>query len=266
MFYLAGNGLPRSAQELASSLRESLQQTFAPNENLTVRIEGGNYPDVTSVCIDLSGGNVDAGQIPPRPVGVGRSRPGLYTRKLEISGRPIRVQGTEVYLDLAATDARFDYDRDKEGRPLLLLAAAREGNIEVKISHDDLQALLLTQARAAAAKQGVAIEKAALELVPIDHRSLAMAVRLTAKNFFVRATVDVKGQLKVNELTARLSNLSCEGAGPVGTLTGNLLQPYLERFNNTEVPLTAISLGNLHLQDLQITVGSSLAVKAVFGG
>ena len=93
-----------------------------------------------------------------------------------------------------------------------------------------------------------------------------MAVRVTAKKLFARATVEIKGQLRVDdELNARLSSLSCEGEGIVGGLASNLIRPYLERFNNTQLPLTAISLGNVHLHDLQIAAGGALKVKATFG-
>ncbi|HEY0790479.1 MAG TPA: hypothetical protein VGD78_05385 [Chthoniobacterales bacterium] len=268
MFYLEGDDLPRSALEMASSLRTSLQRffTLAPNENLSVRIEGGNYPAVDRFCIGLSGAKLEVERIPPKPAGIGQRRPALRALKLEISGHTIRVQETEVHLDLMAADVRFDYDRDKEGRLLLLLVAAGRGDVEVKISHEGLEALLLAQAKAVAARQGVVVEKVTLELEPIDQRSLAMAVRLTAKKLFMRATVQVKGQVQVdNELNARILKLSCEGEGPMGTLISNFLGPYLERLDDLKVPLMAISLGNIRLQDVQLGFGRFLEVRAVFG-
>lgn len=269
MFYLSGHDFPRSAQELESSLLESLRTlfTFPSGESRPVRVEGGNFPEVDRIRLDLSGATIDARRPPPKPVGVGQPRPGVRASNLEILGHPIRVREAGVHLDLSASDVLFDYDRDHEGRPLLLLVAAETGRVVVEISRGDLESLLLAEAKAAAAKQGVTVEKTALDLVPIDQRSLAIAARVTAKKLFARATVEVKGQLRVDDnLNAKLSALSCEGEGIVGGLAGNLIRPYLERFNNTELPLTAVSLGTVHLHDLRIEASASLKVQATFGG
>jgi hypothetical protein len=268
MFYLSGYDFPQSAQELESSLLESLRTlfTFPSGETRLVRVEGGNYPEVDTIRVDLSGAATDARQ-PPKPVGVGQNRSGVHASRLEILGHPIRIRGAGVHLDLSASEVSFDYDRDHEGRPLLMLADAEAGRVAVEISRGDLEALLLAEAKAAAARQGVAVEKAALDLVPLDQRSVAIAARVTAKKLFARATVEVKGQLAVDdELNAKLSALSCEGEGIVGGLAGNLIRPYLERFNNTVLPLAAVPLGTVHLHDLRIDAGDSLKVQATFGG
>lgn len=203
---------------------------------------------------------------PPKPVGVGQSQPGVRASQLEILGHPVNVQGAAVHLDLNAGDVLFDYDRDREGRPLLLLVAAEAGRVGVEISRADLEALLLAEAKAAAAKQGVTVENAALDLVPIDQRSVAITARVTAKKLFARATVEVRGQLRVDdELNAKISGLSCEGEGIVGGLAGNLIRPYLERFNDAELPLAAVPLGTVRLHDLRIEAGDALKVQAAFG-
>ncbi|MBV8900438.1 MAG: hypothetical protein JOY92_10060 [Verrucomicrobia bacterium] len=268
MFYLSGNDFPQSAQELESSLLRSLRTlfTFPSGESRPVRVEDRDYPEVDRIRVDLSGTATDARQPPPKPAGVGQRRPGVHASQLEIFGHPIRIRGAGMHLDLSAGDVSFDYDRDHEGHPLLVLAAAEAGRVAIEISRGDLEALLLAEAKTAAAKQGVAVENAALDLVPINQRSVAIAARVTAKKLIARATVEVKGQLAVDdELNATLSALSCAGEGIVGGLAGNLIRPYLERFNNTKLPLAAVSLGTIHLHDLRIGAGDSLKVQATFG-
>lgn len=269
MFYLSSHDFPRSTQELESSLLESLRTVlaFSPGESRPVRVEGGNLPAVDRIRIDLSGATViDTRQPPPRPVGVGQTEPGVQAAQLEILGHPVHVRGAGIHLDLNAGDVLFNYDRDREGRPLLLLAAAEAGRVTIKISRDDLETLLLAEAKAAAAKQGVAVEKATLDLVPVDQRSVAIVARVTAKKLFARATVEVRGQLRVDdELNAKLLGLSCEGEGIVGGLAGNLIRPYLERFNNAKLPLAAVSLGTIRLHNLRIEAGPSLQLQAAFG-
>jgi hypothetical protein len=105
-----------------------------------------------------------------------------------------------------------------------------------------------------------------LTLVPLDIGSVAVAVRATAKKLFARANVEARGQLTVDEgLTAKVSALSCHGEGIVGGVAGNPIRPYLEHFNNTELPLTGTSLGNVRLHDLRLDVSGSLKVEAAFG-
>ena len=248
---------------------ESLRTIFAfsPGEIRPVRVAGGNLAAVDKIRIDLSGATViDARRPPPRPVGIGQAEPGVHAAQLEILGHPVHVQGAGMHLDLNAGDVLFNYDRDREGRPLLLLAAAEAGRMTIEISRDDLETLLLAEAKAAAAKQGVAVEKAALDLVPIDQRSVAIVARVTAKKLFARATVEVRGQLRIDdELNAKLLALSCEGEGIVGSLAGSLIRPYLERFNNAELPLAAVSLGTVRLHNLCIEAGPSLRLQAAFG-
>ena len=269
MFYLSGHDYPQSAQELESSLLEPLRTlfTFPSGGSKPVRVEGAaRFPELDSIRLDLSGAVLNARRPPPPPVGAGQPRPGVRASHLEILGRPIQVRGAGINLELNATDVLFDYDRDRDGCPLLLLAAAESGQVRIEINRGDLEALLLAEAKAAAATQGVIVERAALDLVPIDQRSVAIAARVRAKKLFVHATVEVKGQLKVDDdLNAKLSGLSCEGEGIVGGLAGNLIRPYLERFNNAELPLTAVSLGSVHLHDLRIDAGDSLIVRATFG-
>ena len=51
----------------------------------------------------------------------------------------------------------------------------------------------------------------------------------------------------------------------MGGLAGNLIRPYLERFNNTGLPLMGVSLGDVRLRDLRIDVSGPLKVEAAFG-
>ena len=48
-------------------------------------------------------------------------------------------------------------------------------------------------------------------------------------------------------------------------LAGNLLRPYLERFNDRGLSLTGVSLGTVRLHGLRIDVSGRLKVEAAFG-
>ena len=269
MFYLSGNDFPQSAKSLHASLLESLRTFFTlpADDRPVVSVGGGDYPALERIRVDLTGVKVDAGQPPPKPVGVGERRPGPSARTLEISGHPIRILGAGIQLELAADEVQFAYGRDARGRPLLLLETAKSGEVDVQIRNADLEALLLTQANALAAQHGVTIEQAAVELTPVDPRTVTAAVRVTVKKLVARAPLTIRGRISIDDaLNATFSELSCHGEGIVGGLAGSVIRPYLDRFQNAQVPLAAVSLGAVHLHHLTIDAdGAALRVKAGFG-
>src|SRR5687767_13379210 len=146
MFPLAGDSFPTSSDELGTAIEDAIRDVFSLPKKAGVTIKGGKFPDLKHVVIDLSGAKLSATEPPPKPIGVGKREPGPTVEKLEITGHPILYEQTKLDLDLQATGLRFDFDRDKRGGPLLVLAAAEEGRVEAKIKRKDIEALLLSVA------------------------------------------------------------------------------------------------------------------------
>src|SRR5688500_3140878 len=137
MFPLAGREFPGNAEELESALTDALAEVFTLKKKGVVSIDGGDFPDLDSVSVNLDGAQVSATEPPPKPIGVGKRKPGLTVGELEVSGHPIRYEQTKLDLDLTATGLTFDFDRDKQGRPVLVLTDAEDGRVEAKISKKD---------------------------------------------------------------------------------------------------------------------------------
>src|SRR3954470_23841158 len=126
MFPLAGKAFPATTDQLTDAIREALEDVFTlPDKSAGVSAEGGKFPDVKSVTLDLDGATVSATDAPPKPVGVGKRESGITVGKLEISGHPIRYQKAKLDLDVSAKGLAFDFDRDKKGHPLLVLTDAK---------------------------------------------------------------------------------------------------------------------------------------------
>ena len=267
MFPLAGKDFPTTADDLATAIRDALETVFTlPKKTAGVSVDGGKFPDLKSVTLDLDGAAVSATKPPPKPVGVGKRKPGVTVDKLEISGHPIKYEKAKLDLDVSAKGLTFDFDRDKKGNPLLVLTDAKDGKVQAKISKADLQSVLLEAATLAAKQQGVAIQDLQLDLKQLGPRSVSASARVKAKKMMMSGVVNVKGQLDIDdELNATASGLECTGEGMIGGAAAGFLQKKIASYNGTQIPLMAFSLGDVTLRDLKIKLDSSLQVTAAFG-
>jgi hypothetical protein len=267
MFPLAGKKFPTSADELADALTAALAGVFALKGADAVDVAGGKFPSVKTVTIDLDGATVSANKLPPKPVGVGKREPGPSVDKLNLSAQPIKYEKAELNLKLSATGLEFDFDRDKKGNPLLVLASAKDGKVDLRISKDDIESLLKEAATLAAAQQGIKIADLELDLTKAGPRAVAADVRVTAKKMMMTGVLRITGQLDIDDdLSATLWNLDCKGEGMVGSAAAGIVKNKIAPYDGMTVPLMAFSLGDVVLRDLKIDLKKDLHVTAAFGG
>src|SRR3954466_1746498 len=165
MFPLAGKDFPSNADELAWSIHDALAEVLTlPSNGSSVKVEGGKYPSVSKLKVNLDGAAVSATEPPPKPKPSGKRLPGIEVGQLEVSGKPIKYEKSKLDLTLKAKDVHFDYSRDKKGHPLLVLTDASVGHVKAEISKADLQSLLLAVAREVGNQQNVKIEDLQLNL------------------------------------------------------------------------------------------------------
>ena len=266
MFPLRTDTLPEDAEDLQAALEDSLRRVIQPTRDM-VAVEDKAYPQLAAIRISLD--DARAGYRPPAgiPAAAGAVEPALQVDVLELTGRPFFIADAPVDLSCRARDVRIGQSAGKDGKRLLILQSAAEGNVEVAIAIADLEKLVLQAAKIEAAKQGVAVEEVRLDLRSPGDRALELAVHVRARKLFLSATVRMSGKAAVDEhLTARLSDLECSGEGALGSLACGVLGPYLERFNGREFSLLALPLGEIKLHDVRVATGNELRVSARFGG
>jgi len=158
MFPLAGKEFPSNSDELCRSIQDALEEVlaFPGKDGSAVNVEG-SFPKIRKLKIDLSGARINVTEPPPQPKPKGKRTPGITLDKLDIAGHPIFYEKNKADLGLSARGLSFDFAHGADGNALLVLTDAQDGTIEVKISKDDLQAMLLSIASAAAKQQGVTI-------------------------------------------------------------------------------------------------------------
>ena len=267
MFPLQTDSLPPNADSLRSALENSLRQVVRLSGREMVAVDDRNYPELNALRLSLDRATlVDRPPLPRVALPEAAAEPALSVLDFEISGRPLIVHGASIDLSCRARVVEIGQARNKEGQIVLLLRKAAEGRLEVGLTLADLEALVLTGAKAAAAEHGVSVEDVRIELRAETDRALELVVHVRAKKLFLSATVRISGRTEIDEqFNARLIGLECAGDGTLGTLACGFIAPHLQRFDGRAFSLLALPLGEVKLRDIRIASGDQLKITAKFG-
>ena len=267
MFPLAGNNFPGSSDELAESIQDALAEVLTlSRKDRAVSAEGGKYPSIKKLKINLNNAVVSATDPPPKPEATGKRTKGIEVDQLEVTGKPIKYEQNKLEMELKANGVTLDFARDKKGNPLLVLADAKDGHVQAKISKDDIESLARTAAEMAAQPQGIKIDDLDLTLSSEGKRSVAADVRVKAKKMMVSGVIHIRGKLDIDDaLNATVSGLECTGEGMIGTMAAGLVKSKLKGYEGKVFPLMTFSLGDVTLRDLKIDVKNAVQVTAEFG-
>jgi len=181
VFYLAGDNEPKDAEQLRTALELAIRQTVQFPADQKLINWTGDYPAFDLFTVDLTNGRLDPNHAPPTPHGIGPTKPAITAKLLRVIAQPLWVEKAKLDIDLQAHDAQMNFDRDAQGRLLLLPGRFGSGQLSIEMALADLKDLLLTQEKARAGGQGVTIEKLDVNLRQISERSLALEARITAK-------------------------------------------------------------------------------------
>jgi hypothetical protein len=267
MFPLSGKNYPRSVQELSESLVTAMEQLVRfPDRRKVINITGGSFPSLDQVKINLTDAMVVTEELPPRPEAAGDIQPGVKVTSLEVLGHPIRHQAAKVDLSLRARGLNFDFARDRDGIPMLLLQAAESGQVEVRVTQPDLQSLVASVAAMIIKPHGIVVQELAVNLAKLGPRTVEAQVRVKAKKAFVSGTLLLRARVDVDdELIATVSSLSVNGDGMIGKLAAGALKGKLGEIEGEKIPLTTFSLGDVRLHDLTVLTHDGLCITAEFG-
>ena len=264
MFLLNTTTLPATATDLARAINESVRSAFnLANDRVEVRDLA--YPHLTAIEVALDGAKLP-GRPPALPSLATEAGPALTVGSFKAGGRGLSVGPAALDFALTADGVELYQAKDGGGKVVLVLHNAARGNVEASVAKADLEALIAEVAKSRAEAHGVSIESVELSLRSHSPRSLAAEVRLRAKKLFLSASIQVTGQLDLDEaLNARLSGLDCQGEGALGGVACGVLKPHLEKLNGREFPLLSLPFGEVRLRDVRLGVGERLSVTAEFG-
>jgi hypothetical protein len=264
MFPLYIATFPSSATDLARLLNENLQHIFIA-ESGPVTIREHSYPHLGAISISLDGARLRAD--PPRLAVIsGKTSPALEVDQLTLSASAFSLGPAAVNLSLSAREVQLGQSKDSNNQIVLSIESATDGNMEISVTQADLEALIARLAQNQASKRGIAIDGVQLKLRQKSAHSLAAEVYLRAHKLFLSASIQVTGQLELDDqLNLEISDLNCTGDGGIATLACSILKLYLQKVEGREFPLMSLPLGKIRLRDVRLTVGDKLCVTAEFG-
>ena len=265
-FPLSQDDVPRTGQQLARSMVGGWKNSLMlPDPAAVVDIEGGRYPAVDSMRVDLSKSIVNPSHT---PAGIGDYKPttkGLTVEHFQVVAEPMLNRKSRINIEITGTHVRLDLQHDKNGKPILMLTDALEGTLHFDASHDDLQKLVQAMAREKAASHAVSIRSTELDLQSIGPRSVLADLHVSTAVGFIPAGMRFTARVDIDDhMNARISNLTCVGDDILGPLIVGLIHPAIAKYNNTTHPLISFPSGQLKLRDVQIQAGEHIDMTARF--
>ena len=158
VFSLGQVRMPQDPTELSVALKEGWKPVISvPDLQKAVLIQGDAYPSLETLKIDLS----DAELHPPAKKEKvelnNRVEKNLDVQHLEVCAEPVHLKQAKLNMRLTADGARIDMERDRRGRPVMLLAQAKTGTLSFDVSRTDAESLMLQNAREMASPYGVRV-------------------------------------------------------------------------------------------------------------
>lgn len=262
MFTLMTDRLPQTHQDLAKAMTGALASAAALANPQAVTVEGGVYPNVDRIQVDLSGARFKSP--PPRHAASGQPVSSVTAASLDVRGKPIIYLNASAAFELSARQVKLEVAPDAAGKLGLVLNDAADGTIEARISKSDLQTLL--KEGAAEAQNQAKIQDVDLDLESRGPRSLAVTARIKAKAMMMSGTIIVRGRVDIDDqMNAVLSDLDCTGEGMVGQMASGVVKAKLKSYEGRRFALAALSLGNVKLHDVGVEVDNGIVARAKFG-
>jgi hypothetical protein len=271
VFPFAAEKLPDNSDDFTAAMergyRKSLKLSQDGDEKIVVA-EGGSYPNVKSLKIDVSDSVVLNPDRKRNPSKRAEAVPGIDASKFEFIGKGMSMEKALVDVTLSASDAKLMLTRDdKDNKPLLFLGRASEGRINIEIAHKDAERLLLAAARKGGKGYGLNVDKTKLELtVDPNGRTIFVVWKLFTRFGPAPAGLKFKAQLDIDDkLNGQLSHLSCSGDDVLGPLMSGLIRPFLAKYNGKTRPLMTFPKTEIRLRAINIASDDSIRITVDFG-
>lgn len=253
------------AEALAEAIEDGLR-LFVTRPQKMVSVSGDNIRALDAIAVDLSGATIDHHHRPP-PLDHLGSAPAISARHISIAGNSISMLGSEFALKFEASNVELNQKMQPDGKLLLILHRAENGNVRFEIARVALERMITRGATKVAEKQGVTIDSVQLELIQRAPRSLEGKLIMSARKLIFHPVLHLTGTIAISDdLVVTLSNLRCQGDGAIAALACAAITPYFARVEQRAFPLSALPLGEVHVGDLALDlVSEKIVVNARFG-
>lgn len=271
VFRLGNGRMPEDSRELSVALNEGWKDAITlPDPGKAVVIEGGIYPSLGSLLINFSDGRLrppDKERDKKDKIEVNNKvEKNLQVDHLEVRGTPMLLQSARLNMRLIADTAQIDMERDRRGRPVMMLSQAKSGTLNLDVSRADAESLMLLNAREMASPYGITVERMQFTVAPETPRSIQASLYVATKIAFIPAGMLFQCHVVIDDaMNAKITGLTCEGDEALGPLIVHFLRPALAKYNNKSHPLVSFPAQKMHLRDVSVHVDDGLHLRAEFG-
>src|SRR4051812_4830093 len=201
-FPLTGGGMPQSEQALIDAITGGLSgRVKLPAGSATVVAEGGSYPSLHKLTVDLTNAGIDTGRKLPKLKPTGKIESGVRAERFRFVALPMKVDGANIDLDINARDVKLGLQRDKKGQPILVLAEAKDGQVRCDTTNKDLSRIFQSSANERGKPYGLSVQKAKVTIASDNGHDVRADLRLSSRlllvpislHFTARADVDANG-------------------------------------------------------------------------
>jgi hypothetical protein len=267
-FPLDTAGLPQNRETLIDSIRAGLSgRLVLPEDRDVVVAEGGNYPMLKKLVVDLTGAKIDTGTKVPKLKPRGPIQSGVFAEQFEFKAQPVNIDGAKIDLNIVAQKVQLGLQRDNDNRPILIVAAAQQGQVDCETTNQDLSTIFKASANERGKRYGLSVQKAKIQLLSDNAHNLKADLRFASRLLLVPISLHFTARVDVDTAgNARLSNLTCDGDDVAGTLITGFIRPALSDYNNKTMPLIAFPTEKIRLHDVRVQVeGDAIRIAAAFG-
>jgi len=265
MFLLPRNQIPQTPEEVGQAIEEGLRN-FVTRPQSMVTVRGSDASALDSIAVDLSEATIDHHHRPP-PLDREGASPALLVRHIYVAGEPIKLLGSDFSFQFEAFNVKLYQKPQADGKLLLILHRAQDGNVRFEISRAAVETMVMSAASKLAEKQGVRVDNAQLELAQHGPRAVDGKLTVSAHKLIFHPVLTLSGTLAVSEdFIATVSNLKCDGEGPIASLACAAINPAFSRIEQRPFPLAALPLGEIQIRDLALDAAhDKLVVRGRFG-
>ncbi|MBV8781995.1 MAG: hypothetical protein JO353_11410 [Phycisphaerae bacterium] len=265
-FPLVGKEPIDSRQHLLDELTAGYAARVAMPTTRPVVTITGELPRLSSLVVDLSGGQVRSAYRPTSLKGVDKSRVVGHVDHLQYIADPLLYHSASQRLIIDANDVMLSLLHGRGEKEVLVMSDVGSGSAYFRATVSDLNALLKAAASDHGGSAAFFVTGSNLELSSDDPHSLAASLRIDGFFLVIPTSLTMTGRIDIDSnYQATMSHLSCTGGNVGGPLVAGFINDRLKKYEGKRVPLAAFPGDRLRISDLAISVDEALTVKARFG-
>ena len=262
MIRLNRKQFPSSKTDLAQALDEAAHRLI-PKEGQIVEVRSRVFPYIDQIVVNLDGAKLNSAP-PPPPKLNGETIKAFEAEALSISARQILIHGMPLNVRVETHGLELHKGQDENEEAVLVITGVRDGTLSISATQVDLESAIEKVAREQA--RGLTIDQVRLSMRARGPRSIAIDVRIQARKLFLRARIDISGQIDIDDdFAIRASNLRCKSDGAIGGIACAALEPVFRQIESKPFSLKSLPLGNIQVRDVRVTVADTVEITADFG-